>query len=330
LGRMRTRAFKPAINLARVAATAVVLRYPQGVSDTVVGMGELTVLHTGATGRYGALAERLLERGHRVRALTRDPGSERARRLEALGAELVAGDLGDPATIAAAVAGADAAFFGGTLHAAGPDGDVRHAANVAEAARRAGAHLVLATVADADPSSPVPILSVKGEVEDRVRSIGVAQTIIAPAYLMENAFNLWHAPRLREHRYPLALPFDRPLQQAALADVVSFAAEVIDRREELDGARIEVASDELSGEQAARALSRVTGSKFEFERLAPERLPPHLRALFAWLAEVGHSIDVDALRAEHPEIAWHDFERWAADQELGAATPVGHGVGHGP
>jgi uncharacterized protein YbjT (DUF2867 family) len=243
---------------------------------------------------------------------------------------VVAGDLDDPATIAAAMAGVDAVFLGGTLHAAGPEGDLRHSVNVAEAARRAGAHLVLATVADADARARVPILSAKGAVEDRVRSIGVGQTIVAPAYLMENAFNPWHAPRLRERRYPLALDADRPLQQTALGDVIAFAVEAIERREQLDGARIEIASDELSGEQAAAALSRVAGSRFEFERLSPERLPPHLRALFEWLAGTGHSIDIDSLQSSHPEIAWHDFERWAGEQDLGAATPVAPGAGHGP
>jgi uncharacterized protein YbjT (DUF2867 family) len=293
-------------------------------------MGELTVLHTGATGRYGQLTERLVERGHRVRALTRETESPRARRLDELGVQVVAGDLDDPGTLASAVAGADVVFFGGTLHAAGPDGDLRHAGNVAETALEAGAHLVLVTVADADAASPVPILSVKGAVEDRVRATGVARTVIAPTYLMENAFNPWHAPALRERLYALALPADRSLQQTALDDVVALAADAIERRVQLDGTRIEIASDELSGEQAAEALSRVTGDHFEFERLAPERLPPHLKALFAWLQDAGHSVDIDSLRSQHSEIAWHDFEAWAATQEVGAATPGAHGAARGP
>jgi uncharacterized protein YbjT (DUF2867 family) len=291
---------------------------------------ESTVLHLGATGRYGSLAERLLERGHRVRALTRNPESPRARRLSELGADVVAGDLDDPDTLGRAAAGTDVVFFGGTLHAAGPEGDVLHADHASEAARKAGAHLVLVTVADADARSRVPILSVKGAVEDRVRASGVARTVIAPAYLMENAFNPWHAPLLRQHLYALALPADRPLQQAALADVIALAVEAIERREELVGARIEIASDQLSGEQAAEALARVTGSQFGFQRLAPERLPPHLRALFAWLEDGGHSIEIDSLRSHHPDIAWHDFERWAAAQDFSAARTVAHGAERAP
>src|SRR5215831_3467085 len=57
----------------------------------------MDVLVAGATGRLGGpLADRLLDRGHRVRALTRDPGSAAADRLRQSGAHIVAGDLDDP------------------------------------------------------------------------------------------------------------------------------------------------------------------------------------------------------------------------------------------
>ena len=61
-------------------------------------------LVTGATGFVGsAVARALLARGHRLRLLVR-PGSDR-RNVAGLGAELVEGDLRDPASLAAAVAG---------------------------------------------------------------------------------------------------------------------------------------------------------------------------------------------------------------------------------
>lgn len=67
----------------------------------------LHVLVLGATGRFGEVTTLLLKRGHRVRALRRDPRSARARTLEALGARIVPGDYDDPASLASAVVGVD-------------------------------------------------------------------------------------------------------------------------------------------------------------------------------------------------------------------------------
>ncbi|HWI60985.1 MAG TPA: NAD-dependent epimerase/dehydratase family protein [Symbiobacteriaceae bacterium] len=66
----------------------------------------MVILVTGATGYIGAqLTERLLSRGEQVRVLARDP-----RRVKVTGAEAVQGDLGNPASLAAAVAGVDRVF----------------------------------------------------------------------------------------------------------------------------------------------------------------------------------------------------------------------------
>ena len=69
----------------------------------------MRVLVTGATGKVGgATARALLDRGDEVRALVRDP--ERAERLLPSGVELVAGDVTEPATVTAAVAGCEFVF----------------------------------------------------------------------------------------------------------------------------------------------------------------------------------------------------------------------------
>jgi uncharacterized protein YbjT (DUF2867 family) len=68
------------------------------------------VLVTGATGRQGGgLARSLLRRGHRVRGLTRKPEGTAAMELKKLGAEVVAGDLSDRASVERAAKGVDVA-----------------------------------------------------------------------------------------------------------------------------------------------------------------------------------------------------------------------------
>jgi uncharacterized protein YbjT (DUF2867 family) len=66
------------------------------------------ILVTGATGRVGReVVAGLLEHGRRVRALTRDP----ARACLPSGADVVAGDIRDPAAVGEHADGADAAFL---------------------------------------------------------------------------------------------------------------------------------------------------------------------------------------------------------------------------
>ncbi len=63
-------------------------------------------LVTGATGFTGGrLAETLVARGYRVRAMARDPDGSSARALKESGIEVIGGDLTDPASIARAMEG---------------------------------------------------------------------------------------------------------------------------------------------------------------------------------------------------------------------------------
>lgn len=69
----------------------------------------MRILILGATGVLGRrVLPRLVERGHHVRAVVRDPS--RAQALAALGVEMLAGDILDPASLHTAAPGCDAAL----------------------------------------------------------------------------------------------------------------------------------------------------------------------------------------------------------------------------
>ena len=101
----------------------------------------MRVLVTGATGYIGGrLVPLLLEAGHEVRCLSRDP-----RRLDGLPwrsrVEVAAGDVLDPASLAPALSGCDAAYYLVHAMAAGPGFDERDRAGAAhfrDAAAAAG------------------------------------------------------------------------------------------------------------------------------------------------------------------------------------------------
>ena len=272
-----------------------------------------SVFVAGATGRFGAIVEILLARGHAVRAMTRDPSSTDAVGLATAGAEVVRGDFDDPASIERAAAGVDAVFATGTAHKTGPDGELRHGRNLADAAAAAEVpHLVYSSGDGASPDSSLPLFRAKHQVEQRIRSLPIAHTILAPVYFMENLFNPWNLPALQAGVFPSPIPIELPLQQVAIADLVRVATIAIERPSEFAGQRITIASDELTGEQAASALSRVLGRKITADRVHVDQ--PGLLALFAWLQEIRPKVDIATLHRRYPEVDWHDYETWVRSE----------------
>jgi uncharacterized protein YbjT (DUF2867 family) len=103
---------------------------------------ELTVVVTGSTGKQGgAVARGLLERGHKVRAVTRDPNSSQAKLLASAGATLVAASLEDTSAITKALEGATS-LFAMTTPSGGTQAERRQGIVAADAAKAAGVHLV--------------------------------------------------------------------------------------------------------------------------------------------------------------------------------------------
>lgn len=270
------------------------------------------MLVCGGTGRLAPLIPLLAGRGHRVFAGTRNPTSAAARLLQEAGAQLVRADFDDPASLREAAAPAGAIVAAGTAHAAGPAADARHGRNVIDAAAAVGArHLVYLTVAGASQPTGVPVIDSKLAVEQHLRASGVPHTIVAPVYFMDNAWNPANAAAFAAGKWPSPVSRSRPLQQIPLTDVFAFTAYVLESREALLGQRIEIASDELTAEQAARALSSLLARPVSAAEPPPQTANP----LFAWLERAGTSVDIAALRSAYPQIRWHTFADWAATQD---------------
>jgi uncharacterized protein YbjT (DUF2867 family) len=84
------------------------------------------ILVTGATGQQGGIVvESLLEKGLKVRAITRNPESAKAKALKEKGVEIFQGDLEHPSTITKAAEGASAVFLMTAPFEAGIDAEVK-------------------------------------------------------------------------------------------------------------------------------------------------------------------------------------------------------------
>jgi uncharacterized protein YbjT (DUF2867 family) len=276
-----------------------------------------TVLVTGATGKQGrAVAEALLARGHKVRALTRDPGRPAARSLGARGAELVTGDFENHESIVDAARGVDSAFLMGNFYEAGFDGEVRQGKMAAEAIKAAGVgHLIYSSVGSANRNTGIPHFDSKFAVEQYVAGLGIPYTISAPVAFMENAIAPWSVGSLPKGVYPFIAPAKKPMQLIAVSDIGKFVASLIERRESVFGQRYDIAGDELTGLEQAAILTGATGRPIKYRAIPPilVRLQSKDQALMAkWFGRVGYSADIAALRREFPEVGWHNFGAWAA------------------
>jgi uncharacterized protein YbjT (DUF2867 family) len=277
---------------------------------------ELTVVVTGSTGKQGgAVARGLLERGHKVRAVTRDPNSSHAKSLAKAGATLVAASLEDTAAITKALEGATS-LFAMTTPSGGTDAETRQGVAAADAAKAAGVHLVFTSVNSADRQTGVPHFDSKYEVEKHIAKIGVRATSLAPAFFMENLS--YAREQLAKGIYPATLPPTRALAQIAVADIGAVAVRVLEDAGRFTGKRFDLASDELTGNDVVAILSRVTGRHFAYYQIPLEvvrqRMGEDGARMYEWLDRVGYTVDRAALRREFPDVAFHDFESWVKTQ----------------
>jgi len=289
------------------------------------------VLVTGATGRQGsATAHALLAAGHPVRALTRRPDSPSAKALAAAGAELSKGDFTEPAALARALEGVDALFalstpFDGPGES--PDEESRQGKALVDAAAKAGvAHVVYTSAANADRDTGIPHFGSKYAVERHLAERGVPYTVIAPAFFMENLFTPQRLGALREGVIASPLPASCKVKQIAVEDIGRFAALVLSEPERFLGKRVDLASDDVSGEETVAILSRVLGRPLRYMPMPPGILraqSPTMARAFEFLERTGYSVDIAALRRDYPEVGWLDFESWARGLDwsplLGAA-----------
>ncbi|MET9559038.1 NmrA family NAD(P)-binding protein [Streptomyces tauricus] len=255
------------------------------------GPDSAPVLVTGATGRQGgATARALLAAGVPVRALVRDPATARAKAVEALGVELVTGDLHDRDSVTRAAEGVRAVFSvqmpGITEDGFDFDGEVRQGVNLIEGARAAGVpQFVHTSVSGAgqhteDPgwaegrwASTAATLEAKRAIQDRLRGAGFPRwTLLKPGFFMENFLPSMRFlfPRGVEGGIVSVLKPTTRLSLAAVDDIGTAAAAAFAAPERFDRVELELASDYLSMARIAEILSEVLGTQLSAPDMTEE------------------------------------------------------------
>jgi len=275
-------------------------------------MSNERILVTGATGKQGgAVARRLLSEGYRVRFLTRDPGSDLARRLIAAGARAAKGDYEDRASVKAALQGVTAVF---SVQLPGPHERNQGSLLVEEAQRAGVRHFVHASVAAASRHTAFPrwgtgywyddYWRAKWDVEEQVRGAGFARyTVLRPAFLMENFIPPAVArmfPDLHRGELATAMRRDTVVDLVSAEDVGAFVAAALKAPERFSGHSIDLAAAAPTIGEIGETLSKALGRDIRVVELSPEQVIARGQTRGwvrgqEWTNEVGYNVDIEAL-----------------------------------
>lgn len=274
------------------------------------------VLVSGATGQQGgSVVQALLKDGHHIIGITRNVNSPKAQALKAQGVEMTSVDFTDFDALVKIMQQVDTVFGMTTPFEAGVGAETVQGKTMADAAAKAGVgHFIFNSVGDANRSTGIPHFDSKYEVEKHLATLDLNYTIVGPTYFMDNLayFNLQALKE--EGMLRIAMPADRKLQQIAVEDIGRFVAWVVNERENMFGQRVNIAGDELSGEEAAAALSRVTGKEIRYEGFDPDVIRAQsedLAIMYEWFISDGYTADMQLAK----ERGFLSFEEWTKKQD---------------
>ncbi|MGD0054129.1 MAG: NmrA family NAD(P)-binding protein [Acidimicrobiales bacterium] len=295
---------------------------------------------TGATGAQGGGLIRAIlahpDGGFSARAITRDPNSDKAKALAALGVEVVQADLDDEASLAAAFAGAYGAYCVTNFwEHFSPAKENAQAANMARAAKAAGvSHVIWSTLEDVrnwvplnDDRMPtlngeykVPHFDGKGESNHYFSDEGVPTTFLNTSFYWENMIYFGMGPQRGEDGV-LAITFpigDAKLAGIAAADIGGCAYGIFAASDTI-GKTIGIAGGHLTGQDMAAGLSKALGEKVNYNAVSPELYrsfgfpgAEDLGNMFQFNAEFSDSYcaarPIEGTRQLNPDL--HTYEEW--------------------
>jgi len=239
----------------------------------------------GATGSQGgSVAHALLKDGKfKVRALTRNVNSDKAKALKEQGAEVVQVDLDDSVDqIAKSLEGAYGVFLVTDFWTVF-DKELGQGKKAADAALKAGVkHFVFSSLSHVikltNGKIPVPHFDLKAEIEEHIRDLSaknsefVSSFVYAPFYAQN--LTTFFAPRKGDDgTYSITLPLDpkqHPMEIADINDIGPIVAAIFNDQKKFSGAAIPFAGSVVTGDQIAQAISKSTGKKVVFNYVEPK------------------------------------------------------------
>ncbi|HYK77124.1 MAG TPA: NmrA/HSCARG family protein [Daejeonella sp.] len=306
---------------------------------------------TGATGAQGGgLARAILNDKNSeftVRAITRNPESEKAQALKKAGAELVQADIDQPESLQKALEGAYGAYFVTFFwEHLSPEKEINEAKIMAQAAKNAGLkHVIWSTLEDTRQWVPlndnrmptlmekykVPHLDAKGESNHFFTDLNVPTTFLYTSFYWENFIYFGMDPQKEsDGTFSITLPMgNKKLAGISSEDIGKCAYEIFKKGPEMIGKSVGIAGGHLTGTQMADAFTKVLGKKVVYHEIKPDvyrslNFPsaPELGNMFQFFSDFDDQVcarrDLEFTKFLNPELV--DFNTWINQHK--ASFPV--------
>ncbi|MEE9555168.1 MAG: NmrA/HSCARG family protein [candidate division Zixibacteria bacterium] len=279
-----------------------------------------SILVTGATGQQGgAVARELLANGYKVKAFTRKPEGEQARELAELGAEIVKGDLDDPASLENAMKDTWGVFAIQNTWEGGVEKEEEQGKRTAEIAKKMGVkHLVYTSVGSADKNTGIPHFDNKFRVEETIRGLDLpSYTILRPVFFMNNWISQWFKPGIDEGNVAIGIKPETKLQMVAVEDIGKYGLWAFQNHEKLNGRAIDIAGDNLTMPETAKIIGSAAGKEIGFFQVPIEevrKFSEDFALMVEWFDRVGYNADIQTTSKESG-IKPTRLADWAASME---------------
>ena len=265
-----------------------------------------TIAVCGATGRQGgAVARCLVERGWKVRALTRRPDSVKALMLAGRGAEVVRADMRDRRSLEAAFEGAHGVFSVQNPMTSGLEGEVLEGKTVADAAKSSRVrHLVYGSAGFGEPTG-VGSWDSKLRIEEYIAELGLPVTALRPTAFMELMTDKGFYPQFSTwHVMPKVAGAEAKIGWLAVDDLAVIAGKAFADPQRFVGQALSLSADVQSIAECRAIWKDVCGQKprslpmpvWLFERIVGD----DLTTMWRWVRRAPLTFDTSFTRAIHP------------------------------
>ncbi|RAI93824.1 NmrA/HSCARG family protein [Algoriphagus yeomjeoni] len=246
----------------------------------------------GATGAQGGgLVRAILSDPNsefKVRAVTRNANSDKAKALAKLGAEVVEADIDDAASIKKAVEGAYGAFFVTFFwEHFSAEKEYQEVSDFAKAAKEAGLkHVIWSTLEDTrnwvpleDDRMPtlqekykVPHFDGKGAADKLLVDAGLPVTLLRTSFFWDNFIHFGMGPQKGEDgNYYIAFPMDdKKLAGMGAEDIGKCAYGIFKKGNGEIGEMIGIVGEKLSGDEMAAKLSKALNINVIYNNVSPD------------------------------------------------------------